>query len=471
MTPSSSQPTDTSTPSSEDDVSATTSSSTSSTPASFSTLPNELRLQIIELACQSPLPSSPPSASVSTHSAFNSKPDPLLDLATTLNLLIVSTHFYHLAAPSLYRNVTLSRPSLLDTFLQLLIKRPQLGELVKSLRVGDKDKLPESWYPLKKRMIHLTAEGRPVPHTSSSCRPHVTYVVSSLRNEEGPPTWSPPGTEWPISPQQEANPRRIAIELALKIAQCCIGVDLAIRNSGFRSGRMSGARYLVGIIEVQAVLDLYILELQRLELSGLPAFPRLYLSGYPSEPTRLFDLDCNKKAFVISRKDILYHLARPRCVTDRFGHPLYPARLGIDVHRETRTVRPTATQSCAEDDPASLPRTATIPLTLDLLRSVLQHTTKLRSLSLSSFLEQAIRSPPFTPPTQLRSLSIGPAMARSSRFLYFGAFANLEVLRIRNLLNGHRDVLVLLETLPALKTLTLDWRSVGWICCEEACAP
>lgn len=457
---SSSQPTDTSTPSSEDDASATTSSSTSTTPASFATLPSELRIQIIELACQ--LSHSSQGLSSATNlSPSQSKDDPILDLATTLDLLLVSTHFYRLAAPSLYRNVTLHRPSVLDAFLQLLIKRPQLGELVKSLHIGDVDQLPKCWHPLIKRSIHLNAEGQPVPPAHSFAQLGVTYVVSSLRTEDGPPSWSPPGTEWPSSLYRETERRSVAIAGALTIAQCCIGVELRIANWGYRGRRsMSDAAYLVAIMEVQAVLDLYILELHRLEQAGWTAFPGLKLSGYLFDSRYLPHTETTEGTYVISRNDVLRHLARPRCATDRFDHPLHPARLGIHLKPDGTTsfVPPIPTQSCAADDKSFLPSTATIPLMLDLLRSLLKHTTQLKALNVPSFLEGAICRRQATPLPLLRSLSIGPLPYGFPPQLFFGAFASLEVLHIRNVLLDERWVRLILRSLPALKTLTLDWR-------------
>lgn len=420
---------------------ATMESSHSTTIPSFDTLPDELQLCIIELACLLPAPTpSPSSAAAPPTTPFIIKPsvDPPLDLATAFALLTVSKGVYKLALPVLYRSVTLSRPSALAFFFRTLYMRPELGKLLRTLRVGDATLLPTN---------------RPLPFDKEAL-PFWTIQSSLCRAEEAQllPVGLKPGDRWPLLSAAGTDRRSQAIHRALAAIQGCLGIDL--RREEFDM-RVLTPTWRVFMHEAQAAFDLYLMAMRRCEDDGCSAFPQLRLTGY--RYTLLAQVD--GYVHTLDRVDILCHIARPGGTTDHFEHNLVYARSGINVVRSGCGFpqrEDEAHFTVPLDTP--LPRTASGELITKLCLDILDHTPHLKALILFGYLEEAVRRSHFLLPSSLRYLSIGPCLSwTSSKPLSLRNLGGLKQLCIRNMESREVQIQDVFAKLPGLKTLTLHW--------------
>lgn len=106
----------------------------------FALLPREIRVHILELACQLPK---------STITADSTSLSTCFDTSTTLNLAVVSVECHAVAVATLYRHVRLTRVSSLRRFHHALTTRAkQLPQLVKSLHIGPEEELPDGTWPI-----------------------------------------------------------------------------------------------------------------------------------------------------------------------------------------------------------------------------------------------------------------------------------------------------------------------------------
>lgn len=424
---------------------AAAASSSSSSRLEFANLPHELRSYIVELACI-----LPPSISKSAATTRHIKAKLPLDLSATLSLLTVSRTFYDLVIPVLYGSVTLPRPSTLESFLRAVSDRPQLGKLVKLLRVGDVDPLPDRWFPMEQAKAPLTRIGGWALVTSLRSIEEAKLLPRGFTSEQ----------QWPVQAVTMRNKRSKAAHNALIAIQRCLDVDLTRQNSAYREqAHIESAEGMIQCYEVQAAFDLYLMAMRRWEVAGRSNYPPLYITGYPCNARTGPPPQLDAGFYILDRADILRHLARPRAITDRFEHYLVSARSGISiVRRSMGEPEDEDKASRAARLRTSLPRTASIELITALLVDLLSRTPHLRALSVSVYLEQVIYDARFTAVSSLRYLSIGHRGYVWSKPLDVKRLAALEHLRIRRMILKPREIEAMIAGLPLLKTLTIDWR-------------
>lgn len=403
-------------------------------PLTLARCPPELQRLIIELACFS--------ASGSQDALF--KPD----ISTLLNISRVSRDFNAHAVPLLYQRIAITRPSSLYALQQVLQERPERAKLVKSLHIGPQGgPLPPHWWP-----------------TSHACHPDEVWQINSEAIGE-PYEWLatslphqelPFGYEsrqaWQISSVERPDRcREIAIQNAIFSAAYSLNVNLTAPGRGNDDSNI-GSAWLSRVFGVQAALDLYLKALRRMEekddeLCRLQEqgarLPIQCQSGpcehYPTfiiaDPSlRRCGVRLSKNTYVVSREDILRHLARPGSTTDRFDHPVVLSRSGFDVEVFRPVGYGHASYRFGQSIPAryevrseyldvedfherymalglGMPHgddewharwgnaegllagplsTATVGSTLKLTRSLLKSLTQVENLSLTGFVEQAI---------------------------------------------------------------------------------
>lgn len=323
-------------------------------------LPIELIKDILELAFFSPGASS---ARKQDHRSRS------LDVATVLNVLTTSQAFHAVALPVLYYEVHLTQPTSLALVHEALQRRPFLGQLVKRLVIGNKDKLPEGWWPgfwrggeAKARMFDKLLWTRLRSSISSGeeagkfaqslkCARHFIYdAIDTAVVDMRLPCHEPNHTTRPsISTSASA---------AAKGDPPCFA-DMTVSPSL--------PQWLLASYKIFATLDLYALELRRnqweAETSTMGSkackerckalrcghYARLAIvEDTPERSTRSIS-----NRFTIRRADIEAHLLRRGGLADRLDHPLPFARSGlavwhINVSRQPELFYPMATQGLAE---------------------------------------------------------------------------------------------------------------------------
>lgn len=409
-------------------------------------LPAEIQRHIIDLAC---LAATSAGNDAVVH--FNQ------DVPTVLNICLVSRAFKAYALPSLYRHISITRPSSLYALHQALQKHPERAALIRSLHVGPRGApLPAHWWP-------LTYAWRPGGglHVNEA---HLTddfceWITTSLTKEQLPSGYEALET-WPLGRQRPSGCREAAIHEALVAAcsrdQLDVNVERAGRGRSFCSD--IGPAWVSRIFELQAALDLYLLEIRSMEDQD-PSLLRLAKPG-ARIPIRCRNGACDhypalvlvrlreewprapSAAFRVNRARLLRHLSRPGAAADRFDHPVVLARSGFEVdiirpERRRDSVRyevrsdswdldtvhekddfdDFVTLRQDDQDQARWPwpdwphgplRTATLGSTLQLARSVLSSLTNLDNLSLTGYLVRAVAHSQSISGS-LRRLTIGPA--------------------------------------------------------------
>lgn len=421
---------------------------------------------IVQLACLA----SPTSSSAANHNLHNallassSCRFTKLDKVTALSLLTVSPAFYDCVVPILYEIVILARPSALAAFSSLLSSRPYLCQHIKALHVGDVDRLPQGWYPLRTHSCFYEID-RNSP--SSNYYTHHTYIRDSLTGKEqtGPaPSWWEAAHEWSVESPGGFHAPSLAIWGALCAAQRSIDVDLRGLNSryGQEHRTLSRTDYLIRLHELRATIDLYLLAMRRLEGVGPRTFPPLRIKGHRDVPRlSLFDATDLEEPFIVSRSDIARHLARPGSITDRFDHPLLFARSGIDAQEDGKVGREGSDAEwerlfTASVHSSSASAAPTLASCLDLCRRLLASSPNLTHLSLTSFLQRALAIPRSAAPQRLRFLSIGPSLpCQWAPPTGLDAFSHLETLQLCSMALPDDYLAGVLVHLPALKLL--EW--------------
>lgn len=299
----------------------------------FSLLPLELKQHIIGLACLAPSSSS--SSPPSKRSLFTT------DTATALALCLASKELSALAASSLYRAIIITRPSALYYLYRTLEARPERAKLTRRLHLGPLDALPADWWPLDNAFPE--GEGWSAKDNRSFGLPY-TWVRSTLSQSELPCGYQA-GHAWALG-RTLPGCREAAISDALQAAQDYLDVNIK------REASQASTTKVIGILEVQAALDVYLGGVRDSERYD----DKLIKLAQPGARVPLGCRNGNCKhymAFSItgtghrrysyrrtwplggvhqtSRLVILRHLARPGSTTDRFDHPLLLARSGFDV--------------------------------------------------------------------------------------------------------------------------------------------
>lgn len=426
----------------------------------FSVLPVEIKVYIFELACQG----------FSSVGESNDAPDNQ-DLRTMISLSLVSHEFRTHVLPSLYKHLSITRPSSLYALSQVLQAHPQRAAFIKSLHIGPRGgPLPAHWWPLT--YAYAPGEGHfdETPHRviGQPCN----WLATTLEKEDLP-SGCASRQSWALSAERRPSGcRDAAIHEALIEAGRSLDIDLAAA-SGTRSELFPpGTAWLPRILEVQAALDLFLKRLHDLERESpelvrlanpgarIPLkcrgghcdhYPSLVVTGPPSSPRD--PPQASNGVFYVSRGDLLRHLARPGGITDRFDHPLTLARSGFEgtiiqpPGYGTPSYREADNESgaryelrseswdldgfhedseldglemlheedelCRQCDQTEGPltgplSTATFGSTLRLARSVLKRLTSLSNLSFTGYLERAIAHGQAIKGS-LRRLTIGPA--------------------------------------------------------------
>lgn len=297
--------------------------------ANFLSLPYELRMGILEL----------------TDVSWNRK--------TAATFMLVSRDVYELVAIQRYRYVQIDRPSILEEFVRSIVANPALARLVKVLWLGPYYTVSDDWWPLapinREHYDTYWYEGE---------RPS---IATALRDRDMLPHGCEPRQKWALTKVRTAklSRRDKAIYKAIDAAQNYLRIDLRRPRRARDGGKMGSTLWLVRVMEVQAALDLYLVEIRRREdAAGVssPLCPRPQQDEtkptqpeieYPSlvitssEPPTTASLSSTAKkpstldsssvgpSFIIPRPQLMQHIFAKGSKADHFDHPLILARSGI----------------------------------------------------------------------------------------------------------------------------------------------
>ncbi|PWN25406.1 hypothetical protein BDZ90DRAFT_281613 [Jaminaea rosea] len=470
--------------------------------AGFADLPHELQVTIINYACE-----TPSSDDMFYRATCN---EPLLDIQTTLSLSLVSRELHPHVTVLLYRRIRIVRPTTLALLAATLTSRPALGRVIRSLHVGPDDELPEEWHPIEE--ISFEDPDSWGSWEGDSPPPPETRFSHSLVDHET--SKQPKDCSWSYTlDTARGSCQDQAVHSILGVAQEVIDVNLMREGYAMSGELLHPDEWTLRIFEAQAVLDLYLLELRRLQDLGQPTsstktgkgvecghYPRLILNGYDDASTSRSKI--TRRTFVLHRSQLLRHLSRHKSYTDRFDHPLLfarsscgmfvlagPGRAGEDSDSlgqydpyELRDIDFSLLEEDAEDyadqfspdrlpattpalddglDPA-LNSTATLGSLLSLTRFVLVATPRLRNLSLTGFLERAVTGLRTGAELKdLRSLSIGPPPPfwHAPMTLDRGCLLTVENLRICGVMLLEEEVDAIENGLPLLRRM--QWSMAG----------
>lgn len=482
----------------------------------FFFLPRELQFRIVELARRSPEPAKKSAPRVWGYS-LERKPTvaPLLDVTTTLSLLLASKELYNLTAKILYHDVMLCRPSALVSFHQAITAHPQLGALVVNLHAGPIDGLPDDWYPLEELESCCPSEWSDEDRFTPPYYPSCMQIRNSIQKHEQPLNlYSPLGKDWarwhvagdlvPLDPERSCRSDRKLCDFML-VAQRRIDVSLEDEGYRLRGGtRLAGVDYTSRLFEAQAVLDLCYYEIARRQSKDGLKYPagapendvlaRLSLSieGYPiirqeDSTSKTPDED----RFILTRADFLRQIARPGSATDRFDSPLLFARSGIDIvntdgasddrrplvrddlaseqrkdwadlfSQATRCNRFSSNDPTADAIDPSIPHIDTLGSLLAQMRALLLATPNVENLSLTGFLKRALcgsRSVGSLLPA-LRALSLGPPPEQWLAPMLFERLTQVQELRIAGVELLEEEAACVADGLPGLQRL--QWSFPG----------
>lgn len=311
---------------------------------------------------------------------------------------------------------------------------------------------------------------------------------TSLRSQEEVellPQWCAPDETWSTG-YDGPDPSLKAVTEALRTARQTIDVSLGFPNLSAEGEGISSTEETIRRLEVQAALEHYLMAMRRWEIKHcsidggpFPPYPQLVLTGYPKSASSSSHLSAaNDSCLVVSRSDLLQHLARPHSVTDRFDHPLLFARSGVHNYphpsdslvyepaRRSRYVAPASEAwSALFDSPGgacsldlSLPKVASLQSLLNMLRSILAQAHKLRNLSLTGFMDLALSDgyPTALVLSAVTSVSPGPPPRRWFEPLRLDIPPGCEKLCIAGMRLHQRELEDLVEDLPDVGKLQLS---------------
>ncbi|PWN25404.1 hypothetical protein BDZ90DRAFT_74732 [Jaminaea rosea] len=231
-------------------------------------LPEELRSSILQLACSAPSPSSSPyhqhSAAASTPSRPTNLPSAAshtswhtnLEVGTVAKLALVSKHFNASLTPLLYTHVKLDTPSLLFGFYAALRLRPDRGELVKSLHIGPRGKMDETYWPLPFTWVD--------EETEEELDDDVLTIATSLPQRLLPECCFP-GRAFPCDLRKIRDCQTCSVARALQAAIEAINVDRDRHFCDLQGTALDIAEWTIRIFQLQEALDLYLIEMKRLD--------------------------------------------------------------------------------------------------------------------------------------------------------------------------------------------------------------
>lgn len=467
----------------------------------FHLIPVELQQLIISFACLQSTSSS----------RLSLTPFAATDTATALSFCIVNREIGQWAQRLLYRDVSITRPSVLYALEQTLTANPALGKLIQRLQLGPQDILPAHWWPL----CNAYAEGYSDESPGEDSRGGPCDWIATSLEKAQLPTGYGDRHHWAIVPPASASCREQAINKAIKNLTFLYNTDLRTGVRG-ESGQYSCR---VGrILEVQGALDLYLARLRAVEQDN----PHLLRLGprtsrisdrckqgackhYP--PLAIMEtafsleegtaLHFPAESVWIPHTEVLRHLARAGALTDRFDHPILFSRSGCHVHlnippgqghpgynpqgaaprywfrsrrwdtniQEDNYDQPLLDPLRREDEKhvaagrPALNRAAISTATLDgnlrLAESVLSLTPNLRGLSLTGFLTGALSPTSALGLSSLKRLSLGPLPVSWGTNLSLHGLVALEDLRIAGTPLTTSNVQVIKREMPRLRRI--DW--------------
>lgn len=446
-------------------------STTNASPTSFLNLPRELQDDIFARAC------------------YIEKPLVELDLRLAQNLMLVCKDLHLVAAAVLYRSVRVTRPSILAELIRTLDAKPELGAFVKRLHLGSQRTLRASWWPMEATLFGL----RGFPAGS-------LFIATSIRDETLLPTWCPTHRNFHLNDNKGiSDDRAEAVLAAIQAAQLFFDVDLKRPRYSIQGQEIGSRAWLIGVMEIQAVLDLYLMEMRRLEDNALPHVtssegegsktetpqPAKTLPVYPSlhlhaTSTSSPGCDVSDQAFALMYPAIIDHLARRGATTDNFNHPLLLARSGVKILDIDDAGLLKASSEVLEQagmlyeggifadhldssGPFSAAKygTSTAAGNLALARHLFALTPSIQELYISNFFQQLLCGTTLPQLPSLRMLSIGPlTLAHGDSIapsVEDGSFSNLERLRINGYHFAGRKAAAILG-LAQLKKV--DWETV-----------
>lgn len=394
-----------------EDVASSSSSNAAAAPslAGFWQLPQELRTLIFDLACHSQLKAGKTASNISGARLL------CLDSRVVAKLALISREFHATFNPQLYSRVYITRPSVLKAFLQGLLLSPPNASLVDSLHLGPASALVKEGWPIsikREGAVDETNEARPERHKS------VVLIKTSLSKRDNAqgllPRWAEPDRDFAVrQPPQNCQERAVAaaIDVALDtidinpweelsnargqhiniVSVCRIQQSrlhpLDAQNPTTILSPPAQDRWTMRLFELQAVLDLYLGAMRRIEEAGKyrvqswrskkkrpnhhPArclsgscshYPKVVLKGFdrsehavgieestaaPNNKVKTAETDFthNDKVqllandgqrgrpdeIVITRAEVKAHMARRGAYTDHFEHPLQYARTNMQM--------------------------------------------------------------------------------------------------------------------------------------------
>lgn len=369
----------------------------SQTLAGFWTLPTELQHRIFILACGPP--------ALHRYTIVGRSDD---CTTTMLSLLQTAKSLSPIIAPLLYRHVRLTRPSALRSFLRTVLSRPSLGELVQSHHLGADKEVSLDWCPARAYdsvdsdrnclKLNLAAPG-------GSWRDCLTHILD-------------------VEDFDADTAKANALDEAFQVATQYVDVDLNGPRSEGSPPHMFQNEWYVRVFELQAIMELYYLEMLRCEerakVKHTPPYPRLCIgSSGPLAPSAAADF--NRPVFEISCSQALQRLLSPGSPVGSFVHPYLWASSesvwleeGLDhtLHRSDHALpegleaRPVS----ALAQPGISPSPPTMDDLIAVGKRILGLTPNVRNLSLTGIFNRILSSTDERPSCfrNLISLTLGP---------------------------------------------------------------
>lgn len=462
----------------------------------FITLPVELKQMIVELACSHDLRACDDDGGPVPVPYNSSLPD--LDTSTLLELTLVNRELHQLTQALQYQRIELTTSSALYELHRTLTIHPELGALIRNLYIGPQGALPCSWWPL---FVDVESYVVQPPHS---------YIMSFLPHYAAPKACQRSGREstWPVDAPANTC-MEAAVAKALQVAMH--SVDAAL----IENVRNKNQDVVESAFKLQAMLDLYLLEVKRREdarneeeeegaeeegetscsssCSNEPPenclkaecghYPPLEIAD-PSEQQPPGSCE-SARPVVITRSQLLSYMTPRGAVTDRLDHPLLFSRSGLGMSyqgvdeiafeddledcanwprltthwsKEARIdLSAFLRNGCQEVesegsiDIAAGPK-ATLKSTLLWGRSVLSHATNVENLSLTGHLEQVTRSG--LELASVKKCTIGPPPAfLMLTELDLSCLPNVEQLRLCGTYISHAEAECISGRMPRLRRL------------------
>lgn len=298
---------------------------------SFATLPLELQERILReaLGAGSGLRFSLQSSVIDTNQGLV-----LAEVSPTCRAIITGW---------LYRSIRVTTPSFLRQLAATLAQRPDLANIVTSIHIGAESELPMEGWPF------LVGNER-------GMEPWL-YLKSTLSDKDEAegrlPQWCKPGEDFNLR-QPKATCAAHAIDRGMEAALVMLDVEPWRRGYSFTELKIGLRAWASRLILLQAMLDLYLVEMRRIEdtkgyevvswrvaepggrpISQLPAecksglcnhYPELDPFPWNWEQFPTLPLEKRERRCIITGAQLWDHLSRPGGPADHFDHLLLLTR-------------------------------------------------------------------------------------------------------------------------------------------------